>query len=103
MKLLLSQGLLASVAMAWPAHVMEEMIENATPEIAARAAEALSGLKPVKGAPSPNAATAVFEPVPVFDADAQFINVAAGSGHEFVPPTKNDLRGETRGPDNEPS
>jgi hypothetical protein len=42
-------------------------------------------------------ATALFEPVPIFDAGAQYINVSKGSGHEFVPPGANDLRGPCPG------
>lgn len=95
MKLLLTQGLMASVAMAWPANVMEEMMADAGPEVHARAANLISGMKPVKGAPAPDAATAVFEPDPIFDAEAQYINVAKGSGHEWQAPKKTDNRGET--------
>lgn len=40
-----------------------------------------------------DAATALFEAVPTFDSEAQYIDVSEGSGHEFVPPGPNDLRG----------
>ncbi|KAF2821658.1 Cloroperoxidase [Ophiobolus disseminans] len=43
------------------------------------------------------AATSVFEPVPIFDAKKQYINVTKGSGHEYVPPGANDLRGPCPG------
>lgn len=43
------------------------------------------------------AATSVFEPIPKFDAAKQYINVTKGSGHEYVPPGQNDLRGPCPG------
>jgi len=44
-----------------------------------------------------DAATSVFEPVPIFDAAKQYINVTKGSGHEYVAPGPNDLRGPCPG------
>ena len=43
------------------------------------------------------AATTLFEPVPIFNAEKQFINVTKGSGHEYVAPGPNDLRGPCPG------
>lgn len=44
-----------------------------------------------------DAATAVFEPVDIFNPETQYINVTKGSGHEYVPPGPNDLRGPCPG------
>lgn len=46
---------------------------------------------------SADEATALFEPVPIFDAGAQYVNVSKGSGHEYVAPGPNDLRGPCPG------
>ena len=44
-----------------------------------------------------DAATTLFEPVPIFNAEKQYINVTKGSGHEYVAPGPNDLRGPCPG------
>lgn len=91
MKLLLSQGLWASLALAFPAAMMEEAMENMSPEMMARAAEMLEGRASVGKA---DAATAIFEPVPMFNEQEQFVDVGPGSGHEWQAPGKNDIRGK---------
>lgn len=65
-----------------------EALEN-NPELMARANE----LKANKRQAGADAATAVFEAVPTFDLEKQYIDVSPGSGHEFVPPGPGDLRG----------
>jgi hypothetical protein len=46
---------------------------------------------------SADGATFIFENPPRFNAQAQYINVSKGSGHEFVPPGSGDLRGPCPG------
>lgn len=82
-------ALLAPLAAAYPSWVYEEAAKD--PEIAARAE---SIIKRQEGA---DAASAVFEPVPVFNAEAQYIDVSEGSGHEWQAPGPNDLRGPCPG------
>jgi hypothetical protein len=83
--------LAAPLASAFPAHVFEAV--NSNPELAARANEIMARQT---GA---NAAQAIFEPVPIFDAQAQRIDISAASGHEFRAPdfSKGDLRGPCPG------
>ncbi|OTA22672.1 hypothetical protein BTJ68_12763 [Hortaea werneckii EXF-2000] len=69
--------------------VFEEAARD--PQIAARADEIL---KRQEGA---GAATAVFEPVPIFDAEKQFVDVSEGSGHEYQAPGPDDIRGPCPG------
>jgi len=73
------------------------MLEEAAkdPAILARAEEYAKLL--AKRQAGADAATAIFEPVPIFDAKAQYVNVSKGSGHEFVPPSDGDLRGPCPG------
>jgi hypothetical protein len=91
-----SDLLLASLiplANAFPAAVLEAAASD--PSILARAAEisrSLAGRQ--SGA---DAATTLFEPIPIFNAQAQYINVTKGSGHEYVAPGPNDLRGPCPG------
>ncbi|KAL1795540.1 hypothetical protein ACET3X_005764 [Alternaria dauci] len=86
-----------------PAHVVYYLaILDAAghdPELLKRAEEAarlveLEGRQAGAGA---GAATAIFEPIPIFNAKAQYINVTASSGHEYVAPGPNDLRGPCPG------
>jgi len=86
-------GLLASTAYAFPANMMEEAMKS--PEMMARAAEIASAndKRQVKA----DGATALFEPIPIFNEKAQFIDVGPGSGHEFQAPGPNDLRGPCPG------
>jgi hypothetical protein len=73
------------------------MLEAATsdPALAARAKDIEKFLE--KRQAGAGAATSIFEPVPVFDAKSQYIDVSAGSGHEYVPPGSGDLRGPCPG------
>jgi hypothetical protein len=90
MKYARSSGLLAALvplASAFPAHVFEAI--KSDPELAARANQ-IWGRQ--EGA---DAATAVFEPIPIWDAEAQLIDVSEGSGNEFQAP---DLSTDLRGP-----
>merc|ERR1711915_754755 len=41
--------------------------------------------------------TALFEPVPIFDAEKQFVDVSEGSGHEYQAPGPDDIRGPCPG------
>ncbi|KAI5195675.1 Cloroperoxidase [Aureobasidium subglaciale] len=81
---------LASLAGAFPASVLEAVKFH--PELQARANEILQ--KRQAGAAS---AQAIFEPVPIFNAAEQYVNISAGSGHEYVAPGPNDLRGPCPG------
>lgn len=84
-------GALAPLAAAFPAALMKEAFEN-DPQLAARALKLLNERQ--TGA---DAATALFEPVPTFDAATQYIDVSEGSGHEWVAPVAGDLRGPCPG------
>lgn len=81
---------LAPLSAAFPAALMKEAIEN-DPQIAARALELIERQQ---GA---DAATALFEPANTFDAEKQYIDISEGSGHEYVAPGPNDLRGPCPG------
>ena len=87
LKLLLG---LAPLAAAFPASVLEAVKFH--PGLQARANEVLQARQ--AGAA---AAQAVFEPVPIFNAAEQYVNISAGSGHEYVAPGPNDLRGPCPG------
>lgn len=83
----------APLANAFP-HAMYEAAAN-DPNLWAEAEKfARSVEKRQAGA---GAATSVFEPKPIFDAKRQYINVTKGSGHEYVAPGPNDLRGPCPG------
>jgi hypothetical protein len=84
---------LVPVATAFPAAVLEAAAGD--PAILARAAEIAKTLKGRQA--GADAATLLFEPVPIFNAEAQYINVTKGSGHEYVAPGPNDLRGPCPG------
>lgn len=79
-------GAIAPLAAAFPAAMMESMVAN--PEIAARASNLL-------GKRDAADAQKIFEPVPMFNAEEQFVDVSEGSGHEYVAPDLEggDLRG----------
>lgn len=89
---------LAGMASAFPAAVLEAATKN--PQLAARTAEMselitrnrLAGRQ--TGADS---AEKLFEAVPTFNAEEQFIDVSEGSGNEYVAPGPNDLRGPCPG------
>ncbi|KAG9942110.1 Cloroperoxidase, partial [Aureobasidium melanogenum] len=81
---------LAPLAAAFPASVLEAVKFH--PGLQARANEILQERQ--AGAA---AAQALFEPVPIFNAAEQYVNVSKGSGHEYVAPGPNDLRGPCPG------
>ncbi|KAI4854614.1 Cloroperoxidase [Aureobasidium sp. EXF-8845] len=87
LKLLLG---LAPLTAAFPASVLEAVKFH--PGLQARANEILQERQ--AGAA---AAQAIFEPVPIFNAAQQYVNISAGSGHEYVAPGPNDLRGPCPG------
>lgn len=87
MRLSLSLSVLAPLAAAFPAGMLEQV--RSDPELAARAEDIL---KRQAGA---DAATALFEPVPTFNASAQLIDVTGK--YKWVAPGPNDLRGPCPG------
>jgi hypothetical protein len=74
---------------AFPSAILEAAAKD--PTLLARAEQL------AKRQAGAGAATSLFEPVPIFDAKAQYINVTKGSGHEYVAPGPNDLRGPCPG------
>lgn len=91
MKFTATQVLLATApfAAAFPAAMLDAL--KADPAIAARAAEIMERQE---GA---DAATAIFESNPTFDAESQLIDVGPGSGHEYQDAQPGDLRGPCPG------
>jgi hypothetical protein len=83
----------APFANAWPTAILDAAGHD--PALLERATEAVEQAS--KRQAGAGAATAIFEPIPIFDAKAQYINTTAGSGHEYVPPGPNDLRGPCPG------
>lgn len=90
---LLLAAVAAPLAGAFPAAMFEAAAND--PSILGNAAKFQRHLE--KRQAGADAARAVFEPVPIFDEKAQYINVTKGSGHEYVPPSKSDLRGPCPG------
>jgi hypothetical protein len=86
-------ALAAPYASAFPAAMMAAAARD--PEIMKRTQEITAQFE--KRQAGAGAATAVFEPVPIFNAKAQYVDVSAGSGHEFVAPSGDDLRGPCPG------
>lgn len=82
------------LAAAFPAHMLSAIKNSPNVEIERRAADVMALAQRQAGA---DAATALFEAIPTFDAAGQFINVGPGSGHEWQPPGPNDLRGPCPG------
>jgi len=86
-------GALAPFASAFPAAMFETARRD--PSLLARGQEFTKLLEARQtGADS---ATAIFEPLNTFNAATQFVNVSAGSGHEYVAPSSTDLRGPCPG------
>jgi len=75
------------LAGAFPVELMSTFAND--PKMMARASSLLAG-KRQQGA---DAATAIFETIPTFNKEAQYIDVSEGSGHEWQAPGPNDLRG----------
>jgi hypothetical protein len=86
-------GALARYASAFPAAMMAAA--NSDPKIMARTKEITAMIEARQA--GAGAASAIFEPVPIFNAKAQYVDVSKGSGHEFVPPSGDDLRGPCPG------
>ncbi|PPJ52290.1 hypothetical protein CBER1_09557 [Cercospora berteroae] len=88
MKFSTSSALLSALplAAAFPAHLLEQARND--PNVVARANEVLA-----KRQKSADAATAIFEAIPTFDAEKQLIDVSEGSGHEWQAPRPGDQRG----------
>lgn len=86
---------LAPLANAFPAAMLEAAA--ADPSILEHAERLAKMLEKKQAAAGADAATALFEPVPIFDEKAQYIDVSKGSGHEYVPPGPDDLRGPCPG------
>ncbi|KAF2133984.1 Cloroperoxidase [Dothidotthia symphoricarpi CBS 119687] len=84
---------LAPLTNAFPAAMFEAAA--ADPAVQARAEEMAKLL--AKRQAGAGAATAIFEPVPIFNASAQKINVGPGSGNEYMAPSSSDLRGPCPG------
>lgn len=82
---------MATTATAFPFKALQDAAQD--PEIMARANEHLKR----QSLPTADAATLVFEPVPIFNAEKQYIDVSQGSGNEWVAPSGNDLRGPCPG------
>jgi hypothetical protein len=86
-------GALAPYASAFPAAMMAAAARD--PEIMKRTQEITAQIEARQA--GAGAATAIFEPIPIFNAKAQYVDVSKGSGHEFVPPSGDDLRGPCPG------
>jgi hypothetical protein len=86
-------GLLATTISAFPTAMLEEAMKS--PEMAARAAQIASTKDKRQVTADPT--SALFEPVPIFNAAAQYVDVGPGSGHEWQAPGPNDLRGPCPG------
>jgi hypothetical protein len=80
---------------AWPTAILDAAGHD--PDLLKRAEEAARLMKLEGRQAGAGAATALFEPVPIFNAKAQYINITAGSGHEYVAPGPRDLRGPCPG------
>ncbi|KAF2448414.1 Cloroperoxidase [Karstenula rhodostoma CBS 690.94] len=83
----------APLASAFPTAILKAAARD--PTILKRAAEIAKLLE--KRQTGADAATKIFEPVNTFNAQAQYINVTNGSGHEYVAPGPDDLRGPCPG------
>jgi hypothetical protein len=84
-------GALVPAITAFPLELLEKFHNG--PQMVARAS-ALMASKRQAGAAS---AQAVFETIPTFDAQKQFIDISPGSGHEWQAPGPDDLRGPCPG------
>lgn len=94
-KIALLAAATASLTVAWPTAILDAAGHD--PEVLKRAEEEVAKAMQARQSNSASAATSIFEPVPIFDAKAQYIDVSAGSGHEYVPPGPDDLRGPCPG------
>ncbi|CAK4032750.1 hypothetical protein MYCFIDRAFT_50025 [Lecanosticta acicola] len=83
----------ATLASAFPAAILKKVAND--PALRARAAE-IEASHP-KRQVTADGATALFEPVPMFNAQDQYVDVSNTSGHAWVAPGESDLRGPCPG------
>lgn len=88
-----ASAVIVPLANAFPAKIYDAIAND--PQIAARTIEIAKSLQGRQA--GADAATALFEPAPYFKADEQYIDVSPGSGHEYVAPGPDDLRGPCPG------
>jgi hypothetical protein len=91
---LLLAAVAAPLANAFPAAIFEAAAND--PRVLAQA-EKIQRDHAAKRQAGAASAEAIFEPVPVFDERLQYVNVSKGSGHEYVAPSGDDLRGPCPG------
>lgn len=84
---------------AFPSSILSQAASQ-DPTFAARAAEILrssSTFNSKRQIVTADGATRIFEPVGIFNAEAQLVDVGPGSGHEWIAPGPEDLRGPCPG------
>jgi len=86
-------GGIAPYVAAFPPGMLEAVTRD--PSLVARSEEFAKLIEARQA--GANVAQAIFEPVNTFNANAQYVNVSSGSGHEWVAPSGNDLRGPCPG------
>lgn len=86
------------LATAFPSSILSQAASQ-DPTFAARAAEILSSstFNSKRQIVTADGATRIFEPVGIFNAEAQLVDVGPGSGHEWIAPGPEDLRGPCPG------
>lgn len=94
------------LATAFPSSILSQAAAQ-DPTFAARAAEILRSSSSSSSSNTFNSkrqqiltadgATKIFEPVGIFNAEAQLVDVGPGSGHEWIAPGPEDLRGPCPG------
>lgn len=85
---------------AFPSSILSQAAAQ-DPAFAARAAEILRSSNTFNSKRrqilTADGATKIFEPVGIFNAEAQLVDVGPGSGHEWIAPGPEDLRGPCPG------
>lgn len=85
---------------AFPSSILSQAASQ-DPTFAARAAEILRSSNTFNSKRqqilTADGATKIFEPVGIFNAEAQLVDVGPGSGHEWIAPGPEDLRGPCPG------
>lgn len=91
------------LATAFPSSILSQAASQ-DPTFAARAAEILRSsssssntFNSKRQIVTADGATRIFEPVGIFHAEAQLVDVGPGSGHEWIAPGPEDLRGPCPG------
>lgn len=88
------------LATAFPSSILSQAAAQ-DPTFAARAAEILRSSNTLNSQRrqivTADGATKIFEPVGIFNAEAQLVDVGPGSGHEWIAPGPEDLRGPCPG------